>query len=139
VFVKEAPTKKIEPTVEPVKIVEEELISPTIDQEPKKIYEPLMVGGLYEVAVNTTVPMVLIESGEVENIFFCSSFSDQLFNVGIFKTRDAELISEYVVEDREKYIHVDLLFENGDLFHKIKLKYQFGLKFLSILQSNRVF
>ena len=122
VYVKEIPIKKAEPIPEQVEIVREESISPIIEQEPKKIYEPLKVGGLYEVAVNTTVPMVLIESGEVENIFFCSSFSDQLFNVGIFKTRDAELISEYVVEKREKYVYVDLLFENGDLFHKIKFK-----------------
>jgi hypothetical protein len=122
VHVMKAPAPKMEPKFEPVKIVEKEVIPPIIEHEPVRIYEPLMVGGLYEVAVNTTVPMVLIESGEVENIFFCSSFSDQLFNVGIFKTRDAELISEYVVEDREKYVHVDLLFENGDLFHKIKFK-----------------
>ena len=122
VHVMETLTPKIEPKFEPVKTIEKEVIPSIIEQEPKKIYEPLMVGGLYEVAVNTTVPMVLIESGEVENIFFCSSFSDQLFNVGIFKTRDAELISEYVVEDREKYVHVDLLFENGDLFHEIKFK-----------------
>ena len=122
VHVKEAPMKKIEPKFEQVKIVEEKLISPTIEPEPKRVYEPLQVGGLYEVAVNTTVPMVLIESGEVENIFFCSSFSDQLFDVGIFKTRDAEIISEYVIENREKYVYVDLLFENGDLFHRIKFK-----------------
>ena len=96
--------------------------APLMEQKPARVYEPLQVGGLYEVAINTTIPMILIESGEVENIFFCSTFTDQLFNVGILKTKDAELISEYVVENNEKYVLVDLLFENGDLYHKIKFK-----------------
>lgn len=125
VTVKEKPVIKPKPIVEEVEEPIKEVIIPTtpvITQEPKKIYEPLQKGSIYEVAINTKIPMTLIESGEAENIFFCSSFTDQLFNIGIFKTQDAELISEYFEENREKYVYVDLLFENGDLYSKVKFK-----------------
>lgn len=85
-------------------------------------YEPLKDGKFYEVAINSTIPATFIENSEIENILFCRSFTDQLFNVGIFKTRDSELISDYVIENDEKYVYIDLLFENGDLYHKIKFK-----------------
>jgi len=122
VIVKEKPKIQIvEEVEEPIK----EVIvpsTPVIEQEPMKLYQPLQKGSIYEVAVNTTVPMTLIESGEAENIFFCSSFTDQLFNIGIFKTQDAELICEYFEKNREKFVFVDLLFENGDLYTKVKFK-----------------
>lgn len=109
----------------PVEVLEREIIeepAPLPPIEYPKVYRPLKVGELYDVAINSSVPMTLMESDEVENIFFCSSFEDKLFNVGIFKTADAELISEYSVEQNDKYIYVDLLFENGDLYHKIQFK-----------------
>lgn len=91
-------------------------------QEPEKPYVPLKSGEYYEVAVNSKVPMVMLESDQAENILFCNSFQDHLFNVGVFKARNAELILEYSTTSNKKYAYLDLLFENGDLYKSVKFK-----------------
>lgn len=64
----------------------------------------------------------MLESGEAENVIYCKSFSDYLFNVGTFVTKTKEVILEYVTEDSEKYVIADVTFENGDCFKGVKFK-----------------
>lgn len=77
---------------------------------------------LYNVLLNNKIPFVLLESGKAENVIYCKSFSDYLFNVGTFVTKSKEVILEYVTEDNEKYVVTDVTFENGECFRNVRFK-----------------
>ena len=77
---------------------------------------------LYNVLLNNKIPFVLHESGDLENVIYCKSFSDYLFNVGTFTTRTKEVILEYVVDNTEKYVVADVTFDNGECYRDVRFK-----------------
>ena len=77
---------------------------------------------LYNVLLNNKIPFVLHESGDSENVIYCKSFSDYLFNVGTFTTRTKEVILEYVVDNAEKYVVADVTFDNGECYRDVRFK-----------------
>ena len=77
---------------------------------------------LYNVLLNNKIPFVLHESDDSENVIYCKSFSDYLFNVGTFTTRTKEVILEYVVDNAEKYVVADVTFDNGDCYRDVRFK-----------------
>ena len=77
---------------------------------------------LYNVLLNNKIPFVLHESGDSENVIYCKSFSDYLFNVGTFTTRSKEVILEYVVDNAEKYVVADVTFDNGECYRDVRFK-----------------
>ena len=77
---------------------------------------------LYNVLLNNKIPFVLHESGDSENVIYCKSSSDYLFNVGTFVTKTKEVILEYVVENGEKYVSVDVTFDNGECYENVRFK-----------------
>ena len=77
---------------------------------------------LYNVLLNNKISFVLHESGDSENVIYCKSFSDYLFNVGTFTTRTKEVILEYVVDNAEKYVVADVTFDNGECYRDVRFK-----------------
>lgn len=77
---------------------------------------------LYNVLLNNKIPFVLHESSDSENVIYCKSFSDYLFNVGTFTTRTKEVILEYVVNNAEKYVVADVTFDNGECYRNARFK-----------------
>ena len=77
---------------------------------------------LYNVLLNNEIPFVLHESGDSENVIYCKSFSDYLFNVGTFVTKTKEVILEYVTEGEKQYIIADVTFENGECYRNVKFE-----------------
>ena len=77
---------------------------------------------LYNVLLNNKIPFVLLENNDSENVIYCKSFSDYLFNVGTFVTKTKEVILEYVTEGEEKYVFVDVVLENGECLNNVKFK-----------------
>ena len=77
---------------------------------------------LYNVLLNNKIPFVLHESNDSENVIYCKSFSDYLFNVGTFTTRTKEVILEYVVDNAEKYVVADVTFDNGECYRDVRFK-----------------
>ena len=77
---------------------------------------------LYNVLLNNKIPFVLHESSDSENVIYCKSFSDYLFNVGTFTTRTKEVILEYVVNNAEKYVVADVTFDNGECYRNVRFK-----------------
>lgn len=77
---------------------------------------------LYNVLLNNKIPFILSESNTSENIIYCNSFNDYLFNVGVFKTRDKEVVLEYVVVNEEKYAQLDITFEDGECYKNVEFK-----------------
>ena len=68
---------------------------------------------LYNVLLNNKIPFVLLENNESENVIYCKSFSDYLFNVGTFQTKTKEVILEYTTVGEEKYVRADITLEDG--------------------------
>ena len=68
---------------------------------------------LYNVLLNNKIPFTLLETTDSENVIYCKSFSDYLFNVGTFVTKTKEIILEYSTQDGEKYVSVDITFNDG--------------------------
>lgn len=77
---------------------------------------------LYNVLLNNKIPFILSESNTSENIIYCNSFNDYLFNVGVFKTRDKEVVLEYIVVNEEKYAQLDITFEGGECYKNVEFK-----------------
>lgn len=77
---------------------------------------------LYNVLLNNEIPFVLHESSDLENVIYCKSFSDYLFNVGTFTTKTKEVILEYITEDDRRYIIADVTFENGECYKNVKFE-----------------
>lgn len=77
---------------------------------------------LYNVLLNNKISFELLENSESENVIYCKSFSDYLFNVGMFTTKTKEVILEYVVDNAEKYVVADVTFDNGECYRGIRFK-----------------
>ncbi len=77
---------------------------------------------LYNVLLNNEIPFVLLESDDLQNVIYCKSFSDYLFNVGTFVTKTKEVILEYVTEGEGQYIIADVTFENGECYPSVKFQ-----------------
>jgi len=77
---------------------------------------------LYNVLLNNKIPFTLLETTDSENVIYCKSFSDYLFNVGTFVTKTKEVILEYVTEGEEKYVIADVTFNDGTCFTGVRFK-----------------
>ena len=77
---------------------------------------------LHNVLLNNKISFVLLEDNNAENIIYCNSFADYLFNVGVFKTKTKEVILEYTVIDSDKYVTADVTLENGDCYSGVQFK-----------------
>ena len=77
---------------------------------------------LYDVLLNNKIPFTLLETADSENVIYCKSFSDYLFNVGTFVTKTKEVILEYVTEGDEKYVFADVTFHDGTCFSGVRSK-----------------
>ena len=77
---------------------------------------------LYNVVFNNTIPFVLIETNEGENVIYCNRFKEHFFNVGEFNTKTKPIILEYVVSGNEKYAYIKVALENGVFFENVKFK-----------------
>jgi hypothetical protein len=77
---------------------------------------------LYNVFLNNKIPFVLLESNESENVIYCKSFSDYLFNVGTFVTKTREVILEYVTEGEDKYVVADVTLDDGTCYRDVRFK-----------------
>lgn len=77
---------------------------------------------LHNVILNNKIPFVLLENNNSENVIYCSTFSDYIFNVGTFVTKTKEVILEYVTEGEEKYVFADVTFNNGTCFPGVRFK-----------------
>jgi len=77
---------------------------------------------LHNVLLNSKIPFNLLETNSAENVIYCSSFSDYLFNIGIFKTKTKEIIVEYTTENLEKYAKLDVTLEDKTHFRNVLFK-----------------
>jgi len=77
---------------------------------------------LHNVLINSKIPFVLLENDQSENVIYCKSFSDYLFNIGIFTTKTKEIIIEYVTEGVEKYTKLDITLEDRTHFKGVLFK-----------------
>jgi len=77
---------------------------------------------LHNVLLNNKISFVLLEDNNAENIIYCNSFADYLFNVAVLKTKTKEVILEYTVVDNDKYVTADVTLENGDCYPGVQFK-----------------
>jgi len=77
---------------------------------------------LYNVLINNQIPFVLVETNNKENVIYCNSFNDNLFNVGIFSTKTKDIILEYFTVKDDKYVKIDITFEDGKCYKDVKFK-----------------
>ena len=77
---------------------------------------------LHNVLLNNKISFLLLEDNNANNIIYCNTFADYLFNVAVFKTKTKEVILEYTVVDNDKYVTVDVTLENGDCYPDVQFK-----------------
>ena len=63
---------------------------------------------LQPVTLNDKIPFTLDVSTELENILYCSSINEHLFNVAIFNTKHKQLILEYNDEGNIRYAKIQV-------------------------------
>lgn len=68
------------------------------------------------------IPVVLLVDNSSENTLYCKSFTDYLFNIGLFSTKTKEVILEYTSRGGDKYAVTDVVFENGECYRNVKFK-----------------
>lgn len=77
---------------------------------------------LYNVLFNNKIPFVLLENDDSDNVIYCNSFEDHLFNIGTFGTKTKEIMLEYSLNQDEKYVVVDVTFEDGKCYEGVLFK-----------------
>ena len=77
---------------------------------------------LYNVLLNNKIPFILSENNTAENVIYCNSFNDYLFNVGVFKTKEKEVVLEYITINDDKYTKLDVTFEGGECYKDVEFK-----------------
>ena len=63
---------------------------------------------LQSVTLNGAIPFKLDVSDQLDNILYCSSVDEHLFDVAIFNTKHKQLILEYNEEDNIKYAKIQV-------------------------------
>ena len=75
-----------------------------------------------QVILDKRIPLKLLQVSEGENIIYCKSFRDDLFNTGSFSTKDKDFVHNYILEKGQMYIVTDVKTNDGKLYKNIKFK-----------------
>ena len=63
---------------------------------------------LHSVTLNGAIPFKLDVSDQLDNVLYCSSVDEHLFNVAIFNTKHKQLILEYNDEGGARYAKIQV-------------------------------
>lgn len=74
------------------------------------------------VILDSRIPFKLIQISEGENVIYCKSFKDQLFDSGFFSTKEKDFVHNYVTENNEKYIITDVTTPDNKVYKNVKFK-----------------
>lgn len=77
---------------------------------------------LYNVLFNNKIPFILLENDDPYNVIYCNKFEDHLFNIGTFGTKTKEIMLEYKEEENDKFVVVDVTFEDGKCYEGVLFK-----------------
>ena len=75
-----------------------------------------------QVVLDKRIPFNITQVYDGENVIFCKSFKDELFNTGSFSTKDKDFVHKYIVEDNKKYIITDVSTTDGRTYKNVKFQ-----------------
>jgi len=75
-----------------------------------------------QVILDKRIPFNLLQVSEGENVIFCKKFTEQLFDTGLFSTKEKDFVHNYILENGEKYIITDVNTNNGQTHKNVKFK-----------------
>ena len=75
-----------------------------------------------KVVLDKRIPFNLIQDVNGENVIFCKSFRDELFETGSFSTKDKDFVHKYVTENNKKYIITDVTTPDGQTYKNVKFQ-----------------
>ena len=75
-----------------------------------------------QVVLDKRIPFNITQVYDGENVIFCKSFKDELFNTGSFSTKDKDFVHKYIIEDNKKYIITDVSTPDGRTYKNVKFQ-----------------
>jgi hypothetical protein len=75
-----------------------------------------------KVVLDKRIPINLIQDVNGQNVIFCKSFRDELFETGNFSTKDKDFVHKYVTENNKKYIITDVTTSDGQTYKNVKFQ-----------------
>ena len=75
-----------------------------------------------KVILDKRIPFNLIQDVNGENVIFCKSFRDELFETGSFSTKDKDFVHKYITENNKKYIITDVTTPDGQTYKNVKFQ-----------------
>ena len=75
-----------------------------------------------KVVLDKRIPFNLIQDVNGENVIFCKSFRDELFETGSFSTKDKDFVHKYITENNKKYIITDVTTPDGQTYKNVKFQ-----------------
>jgi len=75
-----------------------------------------------KVVLDKRIPINLIQDVNGQNVIFCKSFRDELFETGNFSTKDKDFVHKYVTENNKKYIITDVTTPDGQTYKNVKFQ-----------------
>lgn len=75
-----------------------------------------------QVVLDKRIPFNITQVYDGENVIFCKSFKDELFNTGSFSTKDKDFVHKYIIEDNKKYIITDVSTTDGRTYKNVKFQ-----------------
>jgi len=75
-----------------------------------------------QVILDKRIPLKLLQVSEGDNVIYCKKFTEQLFDTGLFSTKEKDFVHNYITENEQKYIITDVSTEDGKTYKNVKFK-----------------
>lgn len=75
-----------------------------------------------QIILDKRIPLKVLQVLEGENVIFCKSFKEELFDSGFFSTKEKDFVHKYIIENNQKYIITDVITPDKKIYKNIKFK-----------------
>jgi len=72
--------------------------------------------------IDKRIPLKLLQVDNGQNVIYCKKFKEDLFDSGIFSTREKDFVHNYITENDQKYIVTDVSDPEGKTYKNVKFK-----------------
>jgi hypothetical protein len=77
---------------------------------------------LVDLTLDNRISISFIETSAAENVIFCRPLEENLNNVSVITTKDAEFVHSFLTESTGNYLVADVTLPNGDTYNSVKFR-----------------